>query len=129
MGDKINSFKDLIVWQKSIVLVSEIYAITKLFPTEEKFGLVTQLNRAVVSIPSNVAEGWGRESTKNYLQFLRNSRGSLMEVETLIIISNNLGYLDESNFLSVTTQIVEVGKILQGLIKSIKEKISITENR
>ncbi len=75
MNNKINSYKDLIVWQKSIALVTEIYKLTKTFPAEEKFGIVNQLNRAVVSIPANIAEGWGRESSKNYLQFLRISRG------------------------------------------------------
>lgn len=75
MNNKINSYKDLIVWQKSIALVTEIYKLTKAFPAEEKFGIVNQLNRAVVSIPANIAEGWGRESSKNYLQFLRISRG------------------------------------------------------
>ena len=75
MNNKINSYKDLIVWQKSIALVTEIYKLTKTFPAEEKFGIVNQLNRAVESIPANIAEGWGRESSKNYLQFLRISRG------------------------------------------------------
>jgi len=78
----VNSYKELIVWQKSIAMVTQIYTLTRSFPAEEKFGLASQLNRAAVSIPSNIAEGWGRESAKNYLQFLRISRGSLMETET-----------------------------------------------
>ena len=128
MDSRIKSYKDLVVWQKAIELVSDIYSISKTFPAEEKFGLVNQLNRAVVSIPSNIAEGWGRESSKNYLQFLRMSKGSLMEVETLVIISRNLNYIGEENFKRISDKIEEVGKILQGLIKSIQQKVSITQN-
>jgi len=128
MSSKINTYKDLIVWQKSIVLVTDIYSITRNFPMEEKFGLVNQLNRAVVSIPTNIVEGWGRESSKNYLQFLRISRGSLMEVETLVLISKNLNYINDEQHKLITNGIEEVGKILQGLIKSIQQKINITEN-
>ena len=128
MTNRINSYKELIVWQKSIELVTEVYSLTRNFPSEEKFGIVTQLNRAIVSVPSNIAEGWGRESSKNYLQFLRTSRGSLMEVETLILISKNLCYINEKEFEKITIGIEEVGKILQGLIKSVQQKITITEN-
>jgi four helix bundle protein len=125
---RIRSYKDLIVWQKGIELVTSVYSISKTFPNEEKFGLVNQLNRAVVSVPANIAEGWGRESSKNYLQFLRISRGSLMEVETLMIISKNLNYLDNNSFKIISDQIEETGKILQGLIKSIQQKITIMDN-
>lgn len=125
MENRIKSYKDLIVWQKAIELVTEIYSVSKTFPNEEKFGIVNQLNRAVVSIPANIAEGWGRESSKDYLQFLRISRGSLMEVETLILISKNLNYINEELFKLISNKIEEVGKILQGLIKSINEKIVI----
>jgi len=128
MTNRINSYKELIVWQKSIELVTEVYSLTRNFPSEEKFGIVNQLNRAIVSVPSNIAEGWGRESSKNYLQFLRTSRGSLMEVETLILISKNLCYINEKEFKKITIGIEEVGKILQGLIKSVQQKITITEN-
>ncbi len=128
MNNKINSYKDLIVWQKSIALVTEIYKLTKAFPAEEKFGIVNQLNRAVVSIPANIAEGWGRESSKNYLQFLRVSRGSLMETETLLVISKNLNYIDDENFRMISEKLDETGKILQGLIKGVQQKINLTES-
>ena len=117
----------MIVWQKSIQLVTTMYSLTKTFPSDERFGLVSQLNRAVISIPSNIAEGWGRELSKNYLQFLRISRGSLMEVETMILISKNLGYINEENFKELNKEIEEVGKILQGLIKSVQQKIILTK--
>ena len=128
MENKIKSYKDLIAWQKSVLLVTDIYSITKTFPQEEKFGITSQLNRASVSIPANIAEGWGRETSKNYLQFLRTSRGSVMEVQTLLIISKNLNYISENNFEILQGKIEEVGKILQGLIKSINEKISLIDN-
>lgn len=129
MSERIKSYKDLIVWQKAILLVTEVYSISKTFPDSEKFGLSNQLNRAVVSVPSNIAEGWGRESNKNQLQFLRISRGSLMEVETLILISKNLNYINDQKFKIISSEIEEVGKILQGLIKSIQQKIVITGNQ
>jgi four helix bundle protein len=127
MEGKISTYKDLIVWQKSIQLVTDIYALTKTFPSDERYGMVSQLNRAVISVPSNIAEGWGRELSKNYLQFLRVSQGSLMEVETMILISKNLGYINETNFKELNKKIEEVGKILQGLIKSVQQKISLTK--
>ena len=126
--DKIKSYQDLIVWQKSVLLVTDIYALTKNFPQDERFGITSQLNRAAVSVPANIAEGWGREISKNYLQFLRTSRGSIMEVQTLLIISKNLNYISEEKFEVLRSKTEEVGKILQGLIKSINEKISLTDN-
>ena len=85
----VKSYKDLVVWQKGIMLVDLVYAVTGKFPKEEMYGLTNQIRRAAVSIPANIAEGWGRDSTKNYLQFLRISRGSLYEVETMLTISFN----------------------------------------
>lgn len=125
MDKKINSYKDLIVWQKAVASVTSVYALTKSFPQEEKFGIVNQLNRAAVSIPSNIAEGWGRESSKNYLQFLKIARGSLMETETLLVISKNLNYISDSQFSTITQEIEEVSKILQGLINSVQQKIKL----
>lgn len=121
--NKVSTYKDLIAWQKAITLVTDVYKITKTFPETEKFGLTSQLNRAIVSVPTNIAEGWGRESSKNYLQFLRISRGSLMEVETLLLISSNLDYTDKETFNTLSDKAEEVGKILQGLIKSIQSRI------
>lgn len=128
MEIKKQSYKNLIVWQKAIELVTEVYLISKTFPGDEKFGIVSQLNRAVVSVPTNIAEGWGRESSKNYLQFLRISRGSLMEVETLMLISKNLNYVNEENFKIISDKIEETGKILQGLIKSMQQKIMLVKS-
>jgi hypothetical protein len=89
----IKSYKDLRVWQKSIELVNFLYNLSKGFPKDETFGLTSQLRRAVVSISLNIAEGYGRHCTQSYIQFLRIARGSTMETETCIIISENLGYI------------------------------------
>jgi four helix bundle protein len=125
VGTKSGTYKDLIVWQKSIRLVTDIYTLSKNFPIDERYGLVSQLNRAVISVSANIAEGWGRELSKNYLQFLRISRGSLMEVETMILISKNLNFITDKDYIEIQSKIEEVGKILQGLIKSINQKTKI----
>ena len=123
-GSKIASYKNLIVWQKAIEFVTVIYKTTKLFPSDEKFNLITQINRAVISVPVNIAEGYGRESSKNYLQFLRISRGSILELETLLLISKNLNYLPIEDYEKLTENLNEISKLLQGLIKSIQIAIS-----
>ncbi|MBP7257546.1 MAG: four helix bundle protein [Chitinophagales bacterium] len=125
-GSKIASYKNLIVWQKAIEFVTVIYKTTKLFPSDEKFNLITQINRAVISVPVNIAEGYGRESSKNYLQFLRISRGSILELETLLLISKNLNYLPIEDYEKLTENLNEISKLLQGLIKSIQNKIAIS---
>ena len=119
----IKSYKDLRVWQKAIELVTLIYNLSKSFPKDELFGLTSQTRRASVSVPLNIAEGYGRHSTQSYIQFLRISRGSIMEVETCVIISENLGYITKSEALEIKGKIEEVLISLNGLIKSLNEKI------
>jgi four helix bundle protein len=115
----VRTFRDLVVWQKAIDLVTKIYRVTQNFPKEEMFGLISQLRRAAVSVPSNIAEGQGRLTEKEFRQFLGNARGSLSEVDTQIIIAKNLGYLDESDFKDLSAMIAEVGRVLKGLISSV----------
>jgi four helix bundle protein len=115
----VRTFRDLVVWQKAIDLVTEIYRVTQKFPKEEIFGLVSQLRRAAVSVPSNIAEGQGRLMEKEFRQFLRNARGSLSELETQILIAQNLGYLDEPDFKNLSSMIAEVGRVLNGLLSSV----------
>ncbi len=103
-----------------MTLVKEIYKCSKDFPEEEKFGLTSQMRRCSVSIPSNIAEGWGRFSRKNYIQFLRISRGSLYELETQIIITKELNYINDSE--SLERLIIEISKMLNSLIKKLEEK-------
>jgi len=114
------NFKELLVWQKSIELVTEIYRTTDAFPKDETFGLRSQIRRASVSIPSNIAEGNSRRSKPDYLQFLKISRGSCTEVETQLIISRNLIFLNEANYLKLNQDITEISKMLNGLINSLK---------
>ena len=90
-------YKELEVWQKSVTLVTETYKTTERFPRAERFGLTGQIRRAVTSVPANIAEGWGRGSTKEYIQFLLIARGSLAELETHLIIAHQLHYLDDAS--------------------------------
>ena len=125
----INSYKDLRVWQKSIQLVTFIYNLSKSFPKEETFGLTSQLRRAIVSVSLNIAEGYGRHSTQSYIQFLRIARGSIMESETCIIISENLGYITNIQALEGKRNIEEVLILLNSLIKSLNEKLNASSEK
>jgi len=123
----VRTYRDLVVWQKAMELVTEIYRATQNFPKEETFGLISQIRRASVSIPSNIAEGQGRLSEKEFRQFLGNARGSLSEVETQVIIAKNLGYLDDSYSKNLLTMIAEVGRVLNGLISSVISEMRISK--
>ncbi|MCL0075048.1 four helix bundle protein [Thermodesulfovibrionales bacterium] len=114
------SYRDLIVWQKSVSLVSRIYSFTQFFPMEEQFGITSQIRRAGTSIPANIAEGQARQGKKEFLQFLSIAQGSLAEVETFIIISKNLEYLTEANSEKLLTDCEETAKLLAGLKKSLQ---------
>lgn len=119
---EIQSYKDLNVWKKSMSLVLEVYRLSRLFPREEQFGLTSQIRRAVVSIPANIAEGHGRLHTADYLRFLSISRGSLMEVETHLEIAIRLDYLTRDQTVETREISAEVGRILNGLIRSLIDK-------
>jgi|SRR3989304_3136725 len=113
---KLQSYKELIVWQKSIILVKEIYILTSKFPKSEIFGLMSQMRRAVVSIPSNIAEGYGRRSHKEYLQFYAISYGSALELETQLIISKDLQFADLKDFEMSEKILLEVLKMLNTMV-------------
>ncbi|MFD2599984.1 four helix bundle protein [Sphingobacterium corticis] len=117
-----HQYRELKLWQKSIEVVSELYRITKMFPTSEKFNLITQINRAAVSIPSNIAEGAGRNSDKEFLHFLAIAHGSMYEVETQLIISNNLGYLSGSELNRMLEMLAELQKISYVFQQKLKSK-------
>ena len=114
---KVKSYKELIVWQKAMQLVCVVYDATDQFPKYERFALADQLVRAVVSVPSNIAEGFGRNTTKDFAHFLAQARGSLFEVETQLLIAVDRHYL--SSMDSFSQPIEEVGKLLNGLIASL----------
>lgn len=118
-------FKEFLVWQKSINFVTEIYKETESFSKSEMYGLVSQIRRATVSIASNIAEGNSRRSVPDYVQFLRISRGSCAEVETQLIISKNLGFLNKEKSLKLNQDITEISKMLNGLINSLKQSTNL----
>ena len=109
----------MIVWQKSIQMVTEVYSITKSFPKEELYGLVSQIRRSSVSIPSNIAEGYGRRSTNEYLRFLQIAIGSLYELQTQLEISLNLDYISKQSFEKVYEQTREIERMLSSLINKV----------
>jgi len=116
-----HNYKDLKVWQKARILVKECYRLTESYPDSEKFGIVSQIRRSSVSICANIAEGSGRNTEKEFLNFLKISRGSSFETETLIILSFDLGYLSETNFDEMIKKTNEIQRMLHGLIKSFEK--------
>lgn len=109
-------YKELTAWQRSMDLVREVYRCTRSFPREEMFGLSSQMRRAAVSVPSNIAEGKGWYSKKELIQFLYKARGSLLELETQIIIARDLDYMNDATTRSLSAATLEVNRILNGLI-------------
>ena len=121
--DKIKSHKDLKIWQKGIVIVKEIYLMCQSLPKEELYALQSQLKRSAVSIPSNIAEGYGRHYTKNYIQFLNIARGSLLELETQVTIARELDFITKEIFEKNIELITEESKMINAFIKSIERHI------
>jgi four helix bundle protein len=114
------SYRDLIAWRKAMHLVREIYDATRLFPRDELYGLTNQLRRAAVSVPSNIAEGQARFSPKEFCHFLSHARGSLVEIETQILIAQDLEYLSATKTRVLLQQAAELGRVLNGLIASVR---------
>jgi len=112
----VHSYKELIVWQKSIQLTKLIYSITRHFPKDEQFGLTSQIRRATISIPSNIAEGYGRRSHKEYKQFYSIAYGSALEVDTQIFIAKEIGYVKSDEFESVLSILNEIIRMLYVMI-------------
>lgn len=121
------SYRDLVAWQKGMKLVTEVYRLTQNFPKAETYGLAGQLRRAAVSIPSNIAEGQAHFSRRDFRRFLRQARGSLAEVETQLLIAEDLGYLPNSQVTAILQNIAELGRVLNGLISSISVAEAGTE--
>jgi len=120
MSEKIESYKQLIVWQKSILLVKEIYKVTEELPKSELYSLVSQMRRAAISIPSNIAEGYKRRNLGEYIQFLRIADASAAELETQIIIARDL--YSKTDFLKASNLLEEVQKMLITIIKKLNAK-------
>jgi len=116
---KVNSYKDLLVWQRSMELVETVYRMTAKFPPSEQWGLTSQMRRAAVSVPSNIAEGYGRQATGEYRHHLSMSRGSLLELETQVLLCRRLQYFDGADTDSVLVEIEQISKMLGALISKI----------
>ncbi len=115
----IKTYKDLIVWRKSIDLSLVVYKALQSFPADEKFGLCSQIKRAVISIPSNIAEGRQRSTRKDFCQFLRVAVGSCAELETQLLISYKLGFLKRGDFESLEASCVEISRMINGMIRKL----------
>jgi four helix bundle protein len=116
------SYRDLIVWQKSVTMVTHVYQLLKTFPDDEKFGLTSQLKRSSVSISSNIAEGYGRNYTKDYVRFLNIARGSLFEMQTQFQIAQNLGFVERDDLIVINELSIEIEKMLNSLINKLSSK-------
>jgi len=121
MSTEVRSYKDLIIWQKAIDLVVEIYQVIKRFPREEIYGLSDQIKRSAVSVPSNIAEGQSRQHTAEFRQFLYIALGSLAELDTQLIIAHRLGYIDSKDNELLTPKIIEARKMISVLISKLKK--------
>lgn len=120
----LKSYKELIVWQKSVQLVKEIFILTDSFPKSEIYGIIAQMRRAAVSIPSNIAEGYGRRSYKEYIQFFSIAYGSALELETQLIIAKELQLTSVKNFIQSEQFLEEVLKMLNSMIGKMKSRTS-----
>ena len=118
----LQTYRGLKVWQKAMDLVEQVYFLTTRFPSEEKFGLVSQMRRAAVSIPANIAEGYGRTHRGDYLHHLSISRGSLLELQTHLEIALRLGFAPDQDIATLGDSIEEVGKMLYSMIESLERK-------
>lgn len=118
----INTYRDLHVWQRGVEMVEEIYRVSAAFPDQEKYGLTSQIRRAAVSVPSNIAEGYGRRRTGHYVHHLDIANGSLKEVETQLIIAGRLNFIEKEQAQTAWSLLQETGKMLTSLTRSLNDK-------
>lgn len=119
----VQTYRELILWKKALDLVEAVYIVTRGWPKDEAYGLTSQVRRAVVSIPANVAEGHGRDSTREFLRFLAIANGSLLELETHLFIAHRLGYVAQEVRNQLLEQTTEIGRILQGFVRHLRASI------
>ncbi len=117
---KIGSYRDLIVWQKSMALAKGVYGLTQRFPAEEKFGLTSQMRRAAVSVPSNIAEGQARRGSREFIQFLSQAEGSLAELDTQLTLALELGYAEPSQATPLANLMEEIRRMLDALRRKLE---------
>lgn len=125
-SEKVRSYRDLVAWQKAMDLMVEVYKATDGFPKNEQFGLTSQLRRAAVSVPSNIAEGSSRRSTQEYIRFINIATGSLAEIETQISAALRLGFLNAASEAELLGRCSEISRILQGLHDALQTRIKTT---
>lgn len=119
---EIKSYKDLLIWEKGIEIVALTYKIVSSFPKDELYALSSQIKRSSISIPSNIAEGYGRQSTQNYIQFIKIARGSLCELETQLLVAKKLDFIqDEKLFSELTNQITEESKMINSFLNKLEK--------
>lgn len=116
---KIKSYKELLIWQKGIALVKEVYKLTKKFPRTEKFGLISQIHRSAISIPSNIAEGQARQHSKEFRQFLFMALGSLAELDTQLNIALELNYINQDELAIIDEKVTEIRRMIRGLLSKL----------
>ena len=120
----VRNYQDLHVWQKARLLAKRVYEVTDALPAHEQYGLTQQLRRAAVSIPSNIAEGYGRGGRQDYVRFLKTARGSLYELQTQLLLAQDFGYLSEQQVAAVMQHAAQCSQVLHGLIRSlVKPKV------
>jgi four helix bundle protein len=123
----INSYRDLLVWQKGMALVKQVYLMTRAFPDYERFGLIAQMRRAAVSIPSNIAEGQARQGRKEFVQFLSHAEGSLAELDTQLILTIDLGYSHIPDAHQCSEMVTELQKMITALRQKVAERLHNTD--
>jgi len=119
---KLKTYKELIVWQKSVTIVEHVYTLTKNFPKDEIYGLTSQMRRAAISIPSNIAEGWSRETRGDFAYFLRIARGSSSELETQLEISQRLTLITDTRYNEVSELLSEVSRMLNAILRKLPNR-------
>ena len=119
----VSSYRELLIWQKGMDITEKVYQLTKNFPNDEVYGLTSQIKRSSISIPSNIAEGYGRNSTKSYLHFVKIARGSLFELETQLLLANKLNFIKkEVDYSTIMNLITEESKMISSFIKKLSVK-------
>ena len=120
----IQSYRDLDIWKRSCAVVTNIYRATDDFPRREMFGLTSQLRRAAISVPSNIAEGAARLYTREYIRFLSNALGSIAELETQLLVAVDLGYTAQQRMQSIMQELDEIGKMTRRLVQRLEERLA-----
>jgi four helix bundle protein len=128
-GAKVRSFRDLLIWQKGMELSTNCYRLTKTFPKEETYGLISQIRRASVSVPANISEGFGRDSTGDFIRFLRIAQGSLKEVETLLELSVRVECCPDADIRLSQNACTEIGKMIRSMIRKLKPRESGSDSQ